>query len=429
MMGEGGDAVFVDRARIEVVAGAGGDGCVSFRREKYVPRGGPNGGDGGRGGDVVAEGDAQLRTLLDFRARPRYVAQRGEHGRGKDQHGASAPPLVLRVPLGTVIRDAATGELLADICAPGQRCLLARGGRGGRGNARFKSPTRQAPRFAERGEPGEARVLDLELKVIADVGLVGLPNAGKSSLIAAVSAARPRVAPYPFTTREPHLGVVRHRGREFVMADIPGLIAGAHAGAGLGHEFLRHVERTRVLVHVVDGAGTEGRDPADDFAVVSRELALYRPELAARPRVVAVNKCDLTVAGVAAVRAVAGGLPVVAVSAVTGLGLGELLDAVLTALDRTPPPEPELPVVRVRPQRARIARQGDVFVVEGGPFATWVAMTDLGNPEAAMHLAQRLRGLAEELRRAGAEDGCEVRIGEASLRLDGAWLLPLLPAE
>jgi GTP-binding protein len=285
--------MFVDTARIVVQAGDGGRGCVSFRREKYVPRGGPNGGDGGDGGSIIIEASRSYQTLIDQKFQQLYRARRGEHGRGKDQHGASGPDLTIKVPLGTVIRDADTGEILADLMTEGQRALVARGGQGGRGNARFATATRQAPRFAQPGTPGEVRTLLLELKLIADVGLVGLPNAGKSSLLAAFSAARPKIAPYPFTTLTPNLGVVDvppYGG--FVVADIPGLIEGAAGGAGLGIRFLRHIERTRLLVHVVD-VSADAEDPAAAFATVERELEAYDAKLLRLPRIAAANKIDL----------------------------------------------------------------------------------------------------------------------------------------
>jgi GTPase len=285
--------MFVDTARIVVQAGDGGRGCVSFRREKYVPRGGPNGGDGGDGGSILIEASRSYQTLIDQKYQPLYRARRGEHGRGKDQHGASGPDRTIKVPLGTVIRDAETGEILADLVTEGQRALVVRGGQGGRGNARFATSTRQAPRFAQPGTPGEVRTLLLELKLIADVGLVGLPNAGKSSLLAAFSAARPKIAPYPFTTLTPNLGVVDvppYGG--FVVADIPGLIEGAATGAGLGIRFLRHIERTRLLVQVVD-VSDDAEDPAAAFATVERELAAYDPRLLPLPRLAAANKIDL----------------------------------------------------------------------------------------------------------------------------------------
>src|SRR5690606_10697756 len=270
-----------------------GNGCASFRREKYVPAGGPDGGDGGKGGDVIFEVDQGLSTLIDFTRRTHFIAERGQHGQGSNKHGRNGEDLVVRVPPGTQVKDD-EGRLLADLVAPGQRWVAARGGRGGRGNARFKSPTRRAPAFFEKGEPGEERWLRLELKLLADVGLVGYPNAGKSTFIAAVSKARPKIADYPFTTLTPNLGVVSlGPGESFVVADIPGLIEGAHRGVGLGHEFLRHIERTRVLLYVIDASGLEGRDPCDDLRVLGRERSLYQPELAQRPSLVFANKMDL----------------------------------------------------------------------------------------------------------------------------------------
>ncbi len=331
--------MFVDTARIFVKAGDGGDGCVSFRREKYVPFGGPDGGDGGKGGDIVLVADPDLHTLMDFRYQRHFRAERGQHGQGANRHGAAGDDLRLRVPPGTLVRDAETGAVLADLAHPGQEVVVARGGRGGRGNARFKGPTNQAPRHAEPGKPGEERWLELELKLLADVGLVGFPNAGKSTLLSRLTAARPKVGAYPFTTLVPNLGVAEYQGESFVLADIPGLIEGAHRGAGLGHEFLRHVERTRVLVHVVDAAGTEGRDPVEDYRTVNRELELHDPELLYRPQVVAANKVDLPAAREHLPRlreaAAAAGHRVCPVSAVTGAGLNDLLAAVVSELRRT----------------------------------------------------------------------------------------------
>lgn len=330
--------MFVDTARIFVKAGDGGDGCVSFRREKYVPFGGPDGGDGGKGGDVVLVADPALHSLMDFRYRRHFRAERGQHGQGANRHGAAGADLRLPVPPGTVVRDAETGVVLGDLAHAGQEVVVARGGRGGRGNARFKGPTRQAPRHAEAGKPGEERWLELELKLLADVGLVGFPNAGKSTLLARLTAARPKVGAYPFTTLVPNLGVAEYQGDSFVVADIPGLIAGAHRGAGLGHEFLRHVERTRVLVHVVDAAGTEGRDPVEDYRTVNRELELHDPDLLRRPQVVAANKVDLPDAEAHLPRlreaAAAAGHRVYPVSAVTGAGLNDLMAAVVSELRR-----------------------------------------------------------------------------------------------
>jgi len=327
--------MFVDTARIAVRAGDGGRGCVSFRREKYVPRGGPNGGDGGDGGSILIEASRSYQTLIDQKFQQLYRARRGEHGRGKDQHGASGPDLIVKVPLGTLIRDADTGEILADLVAEGQRALVAQGGRGGRGNARFATSTRQAPRFAQPGTPGEARSLLLELKLIADVGLVGLPNAGKSSLLAAFSAARPKIAAYPFTTLTPNLGVVDvppYGG--FVVADIPGLIEGAAAGAGLGIRFLRHIERTRLLVQVVD-VSDEAEDPAAAFATVEHELGAYDPRLLRLPRLGAANKIDLPHrSGLRALEALCAErqIRLLPISALTLEGIPALVETIAAAL-------------------------------------------------------------------------------------------------
>lgn len=345
-------AKFVDTAQIVVQAGDGGRGCVSFRREKYVPRGGPNGGDGGNGGSIYIEASRSFRTLIDQQYQQLYRAERGEHGRGKDQHGATGRDLTIKVPLGTVITDVGTGEVVADVTEEGQRVPVARGGRGGRGNARFATATHQAPRFAQPGTPGEVRTLRLDLKLIADVGLVGLPNAGKSSLLAAFSSARPKIAAYPFTTLSPNLGVVDvepYGG--FVVADIPGLIEGAAHGAGLGIRFLRHIERTRLLVHVVDVA--EGaQDPVAAAETVEQELRAYNPALLSRPRLVAANKIDLPHGeGLARLSAWcrAFGISLLAVSALTGEGIPRLLEALaiqLRASQGQPHDLPQRPVLR-----------------------------------------------------------------------------------
>ncbi len=286
---------FVDEAHVEVVAGNGGNGCMSFRREKFIPFGGPDGGDGGRGGHVYAEADTNLNTLIDFRYQRLFRARNGEHGRGADQFGAAGDDMLLRVPVGTLVRDEETGEVIADLATPGQRVVLAHGGNGGLGNLRFKSSTNRAPRQSTPGQPGEQRRLLLELKVLADVGLLGLPNAGKSTFIAAVSNARPKIADYPFTTLHPQLGVVRvGEGRSFVVADIPGLIEGAAEGAGLGHQFLRHLQRTRLLLHLVDVAPFDPEaDPVRDARSVVAELKKYDAELASRPRWLVLNKLDM----------------------------------------------------------------------------------------------------------------------------------------
>lgn len=331
--------MFIDRAVIDVKAGDGGNGALSFRREKFVPKGGPDGGDGGHGGDVVLVGDESLSTLLDFQHRRHFRAQSGSHGEGSKRHGRHGGTLVVPVPVGTVVKDVSTGDVIADLAQHGQKIVIARGGRGGRGNARFATPTRRAPRIVEPGGSGQERRLELELRLIADVGLVGFPNVGKSTLLSRVSAARPKVADYPFTTTEPHLGVVAlPDGRSFVLADIPGLIEGAHRGAGLGHAFLRHISRTRVLVHLID-LSTPDRDPRADFEIVNRELWQYDPALKERPMLVALNKIDIPearekVQDVSAAVA-AQGYRVFAISGATGEGVDALMKAAANALDET----------------------------------------------------------------------------------------------
>jgi GTP-binding protein len=334
--------MFVDEVEVHVRGGDGGRGCVSFRREKYVPRGGPNGGDGGHGGAVLFEADEGLTTLLDFRYRRHYAAARGEHGRGSDQRGADAEDLVLRVPVGTVVRERDTGLSMGELTRHGQRLVAARGGRGGRGNAAFATSTRRAPRMAEAGGTGEERWLRLDLKLLADVGVVGFPNAGKSTLVARLSAARPRIAAYPFTTLVPTLGLVRvDEARGFVMADIPGLVPGASEGKGLGHRFLRHVERTRVLVHLVDLDPATGRDPGEDWRQIQAELGRYSPALTERPQVIAANKVDLagTEPRLERIREVAraAGVSVIPISARTGRGLAALVDVLETLVARPRP--------------------------------------------------------------------------------------------
>ena len=327
--------MLVDLATIRVESGRGGNGCVSFRREKYVPKGGPDGGVGGRGGDVVLAVDAHVRTLLDCRERPQYRAQRGGAGSGNNRSGKDGESLVVHVPPGTVVRDADTGETLADLVEPGTEWVAARGGRGGRGNASFATPTHQAPRRADPGEPGEARTLTLELKLIADVGLVGLPNAGKSTMLSRLSRARPRIAPYPFTTLEPHLGIVElDPERRFVMADLPGLIEGAHLGKGLGLDFLRHVERTRALVLVADASSAS---PADDVRLVLGELGQHSAALLERPRLVILSKADLMPAEEHAALPARVGLPdALVVSAHSGVGIPALLERLWSMLAAAP---------------------------------------------------------------------------------------------
>ena len=328
--------MFVDEVDIHVAAGAGGRGCLSFRREKFVPRGGPDGGDGGHGGSVCVEASPRKNTLIDFRFHPEFEADRGRHGQGANKTGRTARDLTVVVPVGTLVYEkTAEGDelrLLADLAVDGDRVRVAQGGRGGRGNARFASSTNRAPRRAEPGEPGEERFLRLQLKLLADVGLVGFPNAGKSTLIARISAARPRIADYPFTTLTPNLGVVRlHEDDSFVVADVPGLIAGAHAGHGLGHRFLRHVERTKVLIHLVDVSSLFGRDPVDDFETIMDELRRFDPRVAAKPQIAAATKIDALDEPARLARLErhmdARHVSLYPISAVTGEGVAALLEA------------------------------------------------------------------------------------------------------
>lgn len=329
--------MFIDEVRIHVKAGDGGNGCLAFRREKYVPRGGPSGGDGGRGGDVILVSSEHYNTLLHFRFNPEHRAERGRHGEGSNRTGRDGASIELPVPVGTIVQDAETGEVLHDFTRPGERLIVARGGRGGRGNARFATSTHQAPTEHEPGRPGQERRLRLELKLLADVGLVGFPNAGKSTLISRISAARPKIADYPFTTLEPHLGVVRLDDlRTFVVADIPGLIEGAHLGHGLGTQFLRHIERTRLLAHLVDVSEASGRDPVHDFDVVMNELASFSKALAAKPMMVVAAKMDVAQdpSRVESLRRLAGqrGLPFYTISSVTGEGIERLILGLVAAV-------------------------------------------------------------------------------------------------
>lgn len=415
--------MFYDTARIYVKGGDGGNGIVAFRREKYVPEGGPSGGDGGRGGNVILVADPGLRTLVDYRYKRHYKAERGEHGQGKNMHGQNAEDIRLRVPVGTVVRDSETGEILADLVEPGQEVIVARGGRGGRGNARFVSAQNRVPTLAENGEPGEERWIELELKLLADVGLVGFPNVGKSTLISRVSGAKPKIANYPFTTLAPNLGVVTlGEGKSFVVADIPGLIEGAHEGAGLGHAFLRHTERTRLLIHVLDIAGSEGRDPVRDFTIINQELALYSPTLAERPQVVAANKMDLPEAAANLERlkaAISANYEIFPISAVTGEGVQALMyrvGKILDELSTNSPPAPAVEQVRrvqVKNEPGwQITVEDGVFVVSGKDVERLSAMTNLDNEEAVRRFQRLMKkmGIDDGLRARGIKEGNLVRI-------------------
>ena len=422
-----------DKARIFVAAGAGGDGSTSFRHEAHVPRGGPDGGDGGHGGPVVIECDPALRDLQAFRRRQHFRADRGGHGGGSMRHGANGAELVIRVPPGTQL-STEDGES-HDLTRPGQRARLARGGSGGRGNKHFATATRQAPRFAEKGLPGEERWLDLRLKLLADVGLIGLPNAGKSSLLARLTRAAPKIADYPFTTLEPVLGTLEGAERQLIIADIPGLIEGASEGAGLGHDFLAHIERTGLLVHVLDLAPLDNSDPLENHATVERELALHDPALAARPRILALSKADLVTPEQAAQQAadwhnrLGTDIAIVLTSAATGEGLSKLATDLLHAVPlepaEAPPQETELADhVTFRPAAHRgfqVEREGDgPFRVVGAGIDRLLARHDLDNDEALAHLETRLRqiGVMRALREKGFEPGDDVEIGGVVFDLD-----------
>lgn len=414
---------FFDEATVHVRAGQGGDGCVSFRREKYVPLGGPNGGNGGGGGDVYLVASRHLNTLIQFQRQRHFRAESGARGQGKDMQGKRGEDLPITVPLGTVVRDFQSGEILADLVQDGQKVLVAKGGRGGRGNAVFASPTNQAPRIYEKGEPGESRQLKLELKLIADVGIIGAPNAGKSTLLAAVSAARPKIADYPFTTLTPNLGVATLDHETLVLADIPGLIEGAHAGAGLGVKFLRHIERTRVLIHLLDGAAP---DPVQELDAINEELALFSAELPRKPQVVALNKMDLPQAQalwpVVQTAMRERGLPVFAVSAVSGQGTRELLYAALEMVKKAvaePAIVSEPKVFRPAEDEDafQILREGEHFRVRGRRVERAASMTDWKNREAAARFQRILKamGVFEALKEAGVQTGDTVFVGEREL--------------
>ena len=420
--------MFVDEMEFKVKAGDGGNGVVSFRREKYEDMGGPDGGDGGDGGDVILKVDEGLNTLADFRYKNFYEAENGKHGKGKKQHGRDGQSRYLKVPPGTMIYDADKGRLLADLVEDGQECIVARGGEGGKGNARFTKATRQAPKFAEKGQKGENRTIRLELKLMADVGLVGFPNVGKSTLISAVSAAKPKIDSYHFTTLKPNLGVVSFGGyKSYVMADIPGLIEGAHKGVGLGDDFLKHVERTRLLLHVLDASGREGRDPLDDFEIINKELSNYKEWLAELPQVVALNKLDLPEAQqntqTLKEQLQEQGYEVFPISAVTGKGLKKLKYRLGEILEEMPEekqvePDRESRVV-IKPDFADeeeivVKQKSDNYYVISGKFVDkMVEKTDFNNQNALKRMLRILkqRGMNEKMKEAGIGEGDTVKIG------------------
>ena len=414
--------MFYDQAKIYVKGGDGGAGAVAFRREKYVPEGGPSGGDGGRGGNVVFVGDEGLRTLVDFRYRRHYKGDRGAHGQSKNMTGKGGEDIILRVPVGTVVLDDDTKEPMVDITEHDQRVVVAPGGRGGRGNARFMTNTNKAPTVAENGEPGVERWLRLELKLLADVGLVGFPNVGKSTLISKVSAAKPKIADYHFTTLIPNLGVVEmDDGESFVMADIPGLIEGAHSGAGLGHKFLRHTERTRLILHVLDISGSEERDPLEDLRIIEEELRLYSPELALRPVIIVANKMDIPGSEDHLQRlrdVVDGRNEIFAVSSATGEGLQALLYHIAKVLPDTPIPELVSPPEEHRVTKAEadprfeIIKENNLYRVVGHEVERHVKMTLFEHEDSIYRFQNILKamGIDDALRKAGVKEGDNVEI-------------------
>ncbi len=410
-----------DEAKIYVRSGDGGDGMITFRREKYVPRGGPSGGDGGRGGNVILRADPHLNTLINFKYQSHFKADHGGRGGSSNKTGKDGRDMIVTVPPGTVVRDAATGEVLADLVRPGQQVIVAKGGRGGRGNARFASSRNQAPRVAERGEPGQERWLQLELKLIADVGIVGVPNAGKSTLLSVISEARPKIADYPFTTLEPNLGVVERDHRTVVAADIPGLVEGAHAGVGLGHAFLRHVQRTRVLIHLLDGASA---DPLADFNQINQELALFDEKLGEKPQIVVLNKMDLPEAQERWQKLkptlAARGYEALAISAATHQGVDMLVNRLFALLDALPVPDVgpvvESPVYRLE-ERVPFTITRDpagAFHVRGERIERAAAMTYWDYDEAVLRFQRTLEalGITAALEAAGVQPGDTVYIGD-----------------
>jgi GTP-binding protein len=417
--------VFIDSAKIFVKAGNGGNGAVSFRREKYIAAGGPDGGDGGKGGDVVFVADEGLRTLIDFRYKRKYVAESGENGGWQNCTGKSGKDLVIKVPPGTIIKDAKTGVVLADLSKPGKKAVIAKGGKGGAGNQHFATPTRQVPNFAKSGDPGEELEVLLELKLLADVGLVGFPNAGKSSLLSMVSAARPKIADYPFTTLQPNLGVVNLDGvTSFVLADIPGLVEGAHEGVGLGFKFLKHVERTKLLIHVVDVAAVDGREPYEDFKAINSELEKFNPVLAKRPQIVAANKIDLPEGkqnlDEFVKKAGKDGYKVFPISATTGEGVRRLMlnaAEMLSTLPETVLSESEGKAVIYKKEEEepfKVYKDGDVFVVEGKWIKKLANSTNFNSYESLQYFQRAIKdkGVIEALESLGINEGDTVRIAD-----------------
>ncbi|TPG76565.1 GTPase ObgE [Brevibacillus laterosporus] len=418
--------MFVDQVKIYVKGGDGGNGAVSFRREKYVALGGPAGGDGGKGANVIFVVDEGLRTLIDFRYQRHFKAKRGEHGRTKGMHGAGSDDMIVRVPPGTTVYDDDTQEVIADLIEHGQRAIIAKGGRGGRGNIRFATSSNPAPEIAENGEPGQERYIRMELKLIADVGLVGYPSVGKSTLLSSVTAAKPKIAAYHFTTIAPNLGVVDLGEKSFVMADLPGLIEGAHEGIGLGHQFLRHVERTRLIVHVIDMASTEGRDPYEDYLQINEELKHYNARMEDRPQIIVANKMDLpdAEAHLQAFREKCPDVKIYPISGVTRQGVQDLMYAIGDLLETIPDrfeveevaEVEERVVFKAEPEEIPfvITRDNDIFVVSGDKLEKLTKMTNLNSYDSIQRFSRLMRtmGIDQALRERGAKDGDTVQIGK-----------------
>jgi len=412
----------VDLVKIVVKAGKGGNGAITFRREKYVAAGGPDGGDGGKGGDIYFVAEKGMTTLIDFRYKKKFLAEDGQNGDGGNRYGKSGKDLVIAVPVGTIIKDLDTDEIIADMINLDEKVLIAKGGRGGRGNAKFATSTRQVPKFAEQGDDGETLNLSLELKLIADVGLVGFPNVGKSTLLSVVTAAKPKIANYQFTTLKPNLGVVKlDNGKDFVLADIPGLIEGAHTGIGLGHEFLRHVERTKLLIHVVDCSESEMRDVVEDYKTINKELRSYNEKLANKKQIIAANKLDLPGAeeNLEKLKKALKGkdVEIVPISAVTGKGIKDLFNRVSTLLDTIPEEEAVVVVGRreeILDNEWKIRRENEIYVVEGKFLERVMKNVNFDDYESIQYFQRVLdkNGINKQLERMGIEEGDTVRIGE-----------------
>ena len=409
--------MYIDVVKIKIKSGDGGPGCVNFHREKYVPKGGPDGGDGGRGGSIIFEIDKGMRTLLDFRYKTKYIALSGEKGDINNKIGASADDLVIKVPEGTIIKNVETGAVIADMVNEKKRICVLKGGKGGKGNAQFATPTRQAPNFAQPGQKTKSYEVTLELKTIADVGLVGFPNAGKSTLLSVVSAAKPKIASYQFTTLSPNLGVVSIYEKTFVIADIPGLIENAHEGVGLGHEFLRHIERTRVLIHVLDASGNEGRNPVEDYKNIRKELEAYSKELALKPEIIAANKIDLpdAQAGIELLEEFLPDKKIFPISGVSKAGIKKLLGEVSKLLDKLPPPKVFEGTGEILDEliddKYEIHIDDDVYVVEGSLAERLLSSLNIYDFDSLTYFHRMLKkhGILDSLRAHGAKDGDTIR--------------------